>query len=520
MIRRAKSDYTHERHKARTLILIADSASENKNNVLFAYCTDLVENGWYDSVELLFGPVGHTHNGVDSTHKIHNQNVAGQVSGDLGHFVFNYVKGFSGKESHIPDVSLLERTVDWIAYYTPHMRPISGFTKTKNDPTAVRGFKISRRELDVVDLQWKIDPASELEWRGQGGYPNTTGFFMMKSKPEGLPTFVETLVVSAESKETAKKLRSEAMRNALRAQDLLECVEWNYAAATEDHIPVHEYLEEHAPNHEWGRLCKIGAVEGKRGKVRLLRDYWDAAMGTHRKVLWTLPTGPQQEHIAATTNIHHFSGDQALLNQRPLAAVRYRGEKRGACEVARHSNNIDGGWRQEGHNSTTEEKDPDYPQNATRFSRQEEQPDSDTTGSPEQRGQPAAPGADNMDAQEPHQDWYFEEDFQLCKENMFAVGLAKTTVGPSPYIYVGQIVAANKEARTFEMKPLQPEKNPWKQEAVAGKWHPKRVARNTPLITQPHFCVLQYFMRMNKSNTLPKIVQDKINERNIQWCKE
>ena len=50
VVRRAKSNYQHENYKARKLIVIADSASENKNNWLFAYCTDLVENGWFDEV--------------------------------------------------------------------------------------------------------------------------------------------------------------------------------------------------------------------------------------------------------------------------------------------------------------------------------------------------------------------------------------------------------------------------------------------------------------------------------------
>jgi hypothetical protein len=72
VIRRAKSDYTHPLHRARTLTLMADSASENKNNTLFMYCTDLVNNGSFDEVILLFGPVGHTHNGVDASHKVYN----------------------------------------------------------------------------------------------------------------------------------------------------------------------------------------------------------------------------------------------------------------------------------------------------------------------------------------------------------------------------------------------------------------------------------------------------------------
>ena len=65
-VRRIKSDYSKPGHRARRLVFIADNCSENKNNTLLAWCHSLVENGWFDSIELLFGTVGHTHNGVDA----------------------------------------------------------------------------------------------------------------------------------------------------------------------------------------------------------------------------------------------------------------------------------------------------------------------------------------------------------------------------------------------------------------------------------------------------------------------
>ena len=65
---RNKSSYGEgkTKHMARRLVVIADNASDNKNNEMYAYCNLLVQNGWFDSVDLLFGEVGHTHNGVDS----------------------------------------------------------------------------------------------------------------------------------------------------------------------------------------------------------------------------------------------------------------------------------------------------------------------------------------------------------------------------------------------------------------------------------------------------------------------
>ena len=60
---------------SRHLAFIGDSFAENKCNVNLAFASDLVRHGWYDVVEFLYGPVGHTHNGIDATHKTHNQSL-------------------------------------------------------------------------------------------------------------------------------------------------------------------------------------------------------------------------------------------------------------------------------------------------------------------------------------------------------------------------------------------------------------------------------------------------------------
>jgi hypothetical protein len=58
--------------KARRVVLMADNFAENKCNVLLAFLSHLIHLGWFDEIELLFGPRGHTHNGQDANHKIHN----------------------------------------------------------------------------------------------------------------------------------------------------------------------------------------------------------------------------------------------------------------------------------------------------------------------------------------------------------------------------------------------------------------------------------------------------------------
>jgi hypothetical protein len=51
---------------------IADSCSKNKCNTIISFHAHMVLLGIWDVDELLFGPVGHTHMGVDQDHGVHN----------------------------------------------------------------------------------------------------------------------------------------------------------------------------------------------------------------------------------------------------------------------------------------------------------------------------------------------------------------------------------------------------------------------------------------------------------------
>jgi hypothetical protein len=43
--------------RARHLVCIGDNYAENKNNTNLDFCTELVQRGWYDTIELLYGYV-------------------------------------------------------------------------------------------------------------------------------------------------------------------------------------------------------------------------------------------------------------------------------------------------------------------------------------------------------------------------------------------------------------------------------------------------------------------------------
>jgi hypothetical protein len=512
MIRRAKSDYKHPRHKARKLVLIADSASENKNNILFAYVTDLVENKWFDEVELIFGPVGHTHNGVDACHKIHNQNVAGCVSGDIGHFVQNYPKGYSGQDTITPQASFLARSVDWTTYYGSCLRKIAGFTKTKNDPHMVRGFRIARQRDNTVSLTWKMDPATEDTWRGADGFGGSTGFYMLKSAPVGLPNFVPRPDTNVEEKNALRKLNSLNMQQAMKAEGLhLDSMKFNHRCAVEKSIIPHLYVEDEPPLGEWGRGCLVGGTDGCRGVLREIKHYWDPSLPEERSSLWALPIGANGEHHAATNNAHHYSADDQLLASRRLALVRYADER---SQVVDHPNNVapaSGGWVPEADEPAGGEWVPEEVDDAV------EENDGQDHGVEAENVQAAAEARSQLRVCDANRVWRFEEDFKKCQVNKFCIGLGVTTAGPSPYVFLGKITSVNQDEKTFKCKLFKCTVDPWTPACLDKPWHAHPQDDEDE---NPHYSVMHYFAKLKQNKAIPKAAKDAVDNRRIQWARD
>jgi hypothetical protein len=87
---RASLRSTEPSRFARLLTLIAENASDNKNNVLLAFCSELGMRGWFDTIDLIFGPPGHTHGGFDTQHQVHNEIYGNFTSPTLVHFLARY----------------------------------------------------------------------------------------------------------------------------------------------------------------------------------------------------------------------------------------------------------------------------------------------------------------------------------------------------------------------------------------------------------------------------------------------
>jgi hypothetical protein len=60
MMRAAKYSETPSA-RARTCVMVGDNYVENKCNVDLDFCTEVVQRGWYDEVQLLYGYPQRTH---------------------------------------------------------------------------------------------------------------------------------------------------------------------------------------------------------------------------------------------------------------------------------------------------------------------------------------------------------------------------------------------------------------------------------------------------------------------------
>jgi hypothetical protein len=176
---------------------------------------------------------------------------------------------------------------------------------------------------------------------GRGGFENQPGYFLLKSKPLGLPAEVPLRAVETPNQlaEKIRHLNAPGWQTVMSAQNLLPCIEENCQALLTGIIPVHRRQEEEKPPGELGVLCEVGAVEGKRGMVRVIDDLWDRTQNqADRTTLWALPLGQNDEHKVARGTEFHCSRDAELRLNAPFPLVRQG--PLGSSEVARHARGL------------------------------------------------------------------------------------------------------------------------------------------------------------------------------------
>ena len=324
-VRRIKADPSHPSHKARRLVIIGDNYSENKNNIVLKFWADVVICGWFDEVLILYGPVGHTHFWIDQDHGVHNNELCNNTAGDLGHLISFYPQAWTREEKR-PHATVMDVQYDWEKYYEECGSAIAGFTNTKGNHEQAHGFRIARGKDGNTTLTFKRD-ATDREWLGQDGYPNSAGFNVLTSRPKNVPSVIEP-IEHAMKKKHLKQLSGENIRKAMDAEDLLMCREPLLTASVHGVLAAEDIQPIVAPG-DWGYRAKIGAKVKTEVQIighPVLQSAWNGA-----RSVFDLP-----ESVAATAIQHGFLLPAAIpdlrpttltetdLNNRPLPYVGYK----------------------------------------------------------------------------------------------------------------------------------------------------------------------------------------------------
>ena len=155
---------------------------------------------------------------------------------------------------------------------------------------------------------------------------------MMVNTPQGQPEAVKpwSTIESrkiTKAKQKAKQLKSAAWSKVLSFEgaEFDACQDFNYEVEVTGIVPIAEWLEAAAQPGELGRLAAIGAVEGSRGRMRVINKstLWDTTLPPTAENMWKLPEDPNGGHLKAITNEHHFSKDvEAFMRMYKLPNIR------------------------------------------------------------------------------------------------------------------------------------------------------------------------------------------------------
>ena len=272
-IRRVKYNTTFACSRADELVIHADNFSENKNNDVFFFLCELVYRRWFKTIRLEYGPPGHTHNGNDAVHAIHNMVAGNFTSLTLGEFVKAWPYSWR-KENTMPVPVVAEVQYDFVARYKhcDDAERLAGFTKTASDPQSVSAWKFQWSDTlaQTVEVVWKKN-ACDLNWRGEDLQPNSAGFVILPQVPAGAPPLLNPQRKPMKSK-YVRELTGAAMQNIVEDHvqdqaDVPAVMDWLRKCATEGKMPYQRLGHEVAlsndhnemdPRSQWGSKIGIG----------------------------------------------------------------------------------------------------------------------------------------------------------------------------------------------------------------------------------------------------------------------
>ena len=82
-----------------------------------------------------------------------------------------------------PKVAVLKCQYDFDKWFKQVCNPLSGATKTKNDPNTVQAWRFKRGKTGLVELHWQPIASLVEPWLGQDGTPESMGFVKLRGRP-------------------------------------------------------------------------------------------------------------------------------------------------------------------------------------------------------------------------------------------------------------------------------------------------------------------------------------------------
>ena len=304
---------SHRASKARHVIFVADNAQHQKNNDMFMFACELVSRGWYDRVDFLYGPVGHTHNGCDAAHNVLNTSVGNFPAMTIGEHQQNYKRVWT---THAPEAVYTNFQYDWHARYDndAFVDRLDNFKKTTK-AQAVGGFRVRRTQTGGVELLFKMNGADEL-WLGETGAPaidiggvGAPGFRLMKALPVDQLTIVQPKG-NVLRKKKLRDLKGKHMRECCTNYGSPDAVQWNVDVATTGQIS-HISLLHVMQDNQWGSIVTVGlpSNSGVFHKVEPLDELTP-------EELWGLPGNPEEGQVQQGSEV-------GSLGKQIMSAIGY-----------------------------------------------------------------------------------------------------------------------------------------------------------------------------------------------------
>ena len=286
----------HCQKLARELVLMGDNYSENKCNTLFAFCSFLIHLGWFDKIEMLFGPVGHTHNGNDSVHHCHN-NIAGDFDSiTLPEFLQKFDFAWS-KETMRPQPVFFDSCYNWDEFFDPHMNRVGGFSATSQSDLYVRALKFEIGPSGKVEMLSKGSP-SNAQWAGvdqrEEKYPDAAGVVILDTCPDSTPNVLPHLGLSKYPHLKIKHFESARMREREHSVRLDGSLNWMISVLKDGKLPTHGPVVENVSDSAsgYGTVEKVG-VDSRVVNLPIVR----CSPGLEHAVMFKLPLESEQDRL-------------------------------------------------------------------------------------------------------------------------------------------------------------------------------------------------------------------------------